>query len=154
MFYKAAAEQVSQFTQRRQERKPACVPKPLDLTKYGTRKLYIDTMPQDAGWTEGLAERVPRGGDAQRLWHGLCELRPSGRRRPTPSPGGGQAHLPGPGGGPPAGQAVRQPAGAEVRSPAGDLPDQRLRYPHLESQTSAPSPASTPSRTWRRSLTS
>ena len=53
MFYKAAAEQVSQFTQRQQEQKPACVPKPLDLTKYGTRKLYIDTMLQDAGWTEG-----------------------------------------------------------------------------------------------------
>ena len=30
-----------------------------------------------------MAERVPRGGDAQRLRHGLCELRPSGRRRPT-----------------------------------------------------------------------
>ena len=52
MFYKAA-EQVSQFTQRRQEQRPACVPKSLDLTKYGTRKLYIDTMLQDADWTEG-----------------------------------------------------------------------------------------------------
>lgn len=47
-----------------------------------------------------MAERVPGGGDAQRLRHERCELSTSGRRRPPPSPGGGQAHLPGPGGGP------------------------------------------------------
>lgn len=52
-FYEAAPEQISQLTQRRQEQKPAYVPKPLDLTEYETRKLYIDTMLQDAGWTEG-----------------------------------------------------------------------------------------------------
>lgn len=52
-FYEATAEQISQLTQRRQEQKPAYAPKPLDLTEYETRKLYIDTMLQDAGWTEG-----------------------------------------------------------------------------------------------------
>ena len=29
------------------------VPKPLELSEYQTRKLYIDTMLMDAGWTEG-----------------------------------------------------------------------------------------------------
>ena len=53
MLYEATAEQVSQLTRRRQEQKPAYVPKPLDLTEYETRKLYIDTMLQDAGWMEG-----------------------------------------------------------------------------------------------------
>ena len=52
-FYEAAPEQISQLTLRRQEQKAAYVPKPLDLTEYETRKLYIDTMLQDAGWTEG-----------------------------------------------------------------------------------------------------
>lgn len=52
-FYDATAEQISQFTRRRQEQQPAYVPKPLDLTEYETRKLYIDAMLQDAGWTEG-----------------------------------------------------------------------------------------------------
>ena len=42
-----------QLTQRRQAQQPAYVPKPLDLTEYETRKLYIDAMLQDAGWTEG-----------------------------------------------------------------------------------------------------
>lgn len=52
-FYEATAEQISQLTRRRQEQQPAYVPKPLDLTEYETRKLYIDAMLQDAGWTEG-----------------------------------------------------------------------------------------------------
>ncbi len=43
-----------QLTRRRQEQKPAYVPKPLDLTEYETRRLYIDAMLQDAGWTEGV----------------------------------------------------------------------------------------------------
>ncbi|MBD5155671.1 MAG: DEAD/DEAH box helicase family protein [Oscillibacter sp.] len=53
MFFEAAPELSSQLTQRRQAQQPAYVPKPLDLTEYETRKLYIDTMLQDAGWTEG-----------------------------------------------------------------------------------------------------
>ena len=42
-----------QLTERRQNNKPSYVPKPLQLSEYKTRKIYIDTMLQDAGWTEG-----------------------------------------------------------------------------------------------------
>ena len=42
-----------QLTARREEQKPAYVPKPLEITEYETRKLYIDSMLRDAGWTEG-----------------------------------------------------------------------------------------------------
>ncbi len=38
---------------RRQEQQSSYVPKPLDLSEYKTRKLYIDAMLADAGWTEG-----------------------------------------------------------------------------------------------------
>lgn len=38
---------------RRQEQQSTYVPKPLDLSEYKTRKLYIDSMLVDAGWTEG-----------------------------------------------------------------------------------------------------
>lgn len=38
---------------RRQEQQQEYVPKPLDLSEYKTRKLYIDAMLCDAGWTEG-----------------------------------------------------------------------------------------------------
>ena len=38
---------------RRQEQQKTYVPKPLDLSEYKTRKLYIDSMLMDAGWTEG-----------------------------------------------------------------------------------------------------
>lgn len=38
---------------RRQERQPGYVPKPLDLSEYETRKLYIDEMLADVGWSEG-----------------------------------------------------------------------------------------------------
>lgn len=38
---------------RRQEQQQAYVPKPLDLSEYKTRKLYIDAMLMEAGWTEG-----------------------------------------------------------------------------------------------------
>ena len=37
----------------RQEQQQTYVPKPLDLSEYKTRKLYIDSMLMDAGWTEG-----------------------------------------------------------------------------------------------------
>ena len=42
-----------ELTARRGENKPSYVPKPLDLSEYKTRKLYIDAMLMDAGWTEG-----------------------------------------------------------------------------------------------------
>ena len=38
---------------RRQEQQQTYVPKPLDLSEYKTRKLYIDSMLVDAGWSEG-----------------------------------------------------------------------------------------------------
>lgn len=38
---------------RRQEQQQTYVPKPLDLSEYQTRKLYIDSMLIDAGWTQG-----------------------------------------------------------------------------------------------------
>ena len=38
---------------RRQEQQQTYVPKPLDLSEYKTRKLYIDAMLTDAGWIEG-----------------------------------------------------------------------------------------------------
>ncbi len=42
-----------QLTARRAEHQQTYVPKPLDLTEYKTRKLYIDVMLEDAGWEEG-----------------------------------------------------------------------------------------------------
>ena len=38
---------------RRKKQEPTYVPKPLDISEYSTRKLYIDSMLADAGWTEG-----------------------------------------------------------------------------------------------------
>ncbi len=42
-----------ELTARREEQKSNYVPKPLDLSEYKTRKLYIDAMLLDSGWTEG-----------------------------------------------------------------------------------------------------
>ncbi len=42
-----------ELTARREEQQQTYVPKPLDISEYQTRKLYIDTMLIDAGWTEG-----------------------------------------------------------------------------------------------------
>ena len=42
-----------ELSARRKEQQPAYVPKPLDLSEYNTRKLYIDAMLADAGWIEG-----------------------------------------------------------------------------------------------------
>ncbi len=41
------------LTARRAEHQRTYVPKRLDLSEYRTRKLYIDVMLEDAGWTEG-----------------------------------------------------------------------------------------------------
>ena len=44
----------AELTARRAEQQQTYAPpKPLDCTEYETRKVYIDTMLQDAGWTEG-----------------------------------------------------------------------------------------------------
>lgn len=42
-----------ELTARRAEQQQTYVPKPLDLSEYKTRKIYIDAMLLDAGWTEG-----------------------------------------------------------------------------------------------------
>ena len=42
-----------ELTKRRAEQQPSYVPKPLDISEYETRKIYIDWMLRDAGWTEG-----------------------------------------------------------------------------------------------------
>jgi len=42
-----------ELTARRTEQQQTYVPKPLDISEYKTRKLYIDAMLDDAGWIEG-----------------------------------------------------------------------------------------------------
>lgn len=42
-----------QLTKRRTVKKKTYVPKPIELSEAGTRKLYIDAMLTDAGWVEG-----------------------------------------------------------------------------------------------------
>ena len=42
-----------ELTARRAEQQQTYVPKPLDLSEYKTRKIYIDTMLSEAGWVEG-----------------------------------------------------------------------------------------------------
>ncbi|MBE7046576.1 MAG: DUF4145 domain-containing protein [Ruminococcaceae bacterium] len=41
-----------ELTARRAEQQQTYVPKPLDLSEFKTRKIYIDTMLQEAGWVE------------------------------------------------------------------------------------------------------
>ncbi len=43
----------AELTARREEQQQTYVPKPLDISEYKTRKIYIDAMLSDAGWTEG-----------------------------------------------------------------------------------------------------
>lgn len=42
-----------ELTARRAAQQQNYVPKPLDMSEYATRKIYIDAMLLDAGWTEG-----------------------------------------------------------------------------------------------------
>ena len=42
-----------ELTAKRAEQQQTYIPKPLDLSEYETRKIYIDSMLLDAGWTEG-----------------------------------------------------------------------------------------------------
>ena len=42
-----------ELSKKRQKQQPTYVPKPLDLSEYKTRKIYIDSMLIDAGWVEG-----------------------------------------------------------------------------------------------------
>lgn len=41
------------LTSRREKKQPVYVPKPIDVSEYETRKIYIDVMLKDAGWIEG-----------------------------------------------------------------------------------------------------
>ncbi len=43
-----------ELTRRREAKQPAYVPKPLDLSEYKTRKIYIDEMLKDAGWIRNV----------------------------------------------------------------------------------------------------
>ena len=43
----------AELSARRAEQQQTYTPKPLDLSEYKTRKIYIDFMLQDAGWIEG-----------------------------------------------------------------------------------------------------
>ena len=42
-----------ELTSRREKQQQTYIPKPLDISEYKTRKIYIDTMLEDAGWIEG-----------------------------------------------------------------------------------------------------
>lgn len=42
-----------ELTSRREEQQQTYVPKPLDISEYKTRKIYIDAMLEDVGWIEG-----------------------------------------------------------------------------------------------------
>ena len=42
-----------ELSARHEKQQQTYVPKPLDLSEYETRKLYIDSMLIDAGWTQG-----------------------------------------------------------------------------------------------------
>ena len=42
-----------ELTARREQQHKSYIPKPLELSEYKTRKIYIDAMLEDAGWTEG-----------------------------------------------------------------------------------------------------
>ena len=42
-----------ELTIRREEQQQSYTPKPLEISEYKTRKLYIDVMLEDAGWTKG-----------------------------------------------------------------------------------------------------
>ena len=43
----------AELTARRAEQQQTYVPKPLDISEYKTRKIYLDVMLRDAGWVEG-----------------------------------------------------------------------------------------------------
>ena len=43
----------AELTARRAEQQQKYVPKPLDISEYETRKIYIDAMLEDSGWKEG-----------------------------------------------------------------------------------------------------
>lgn len=65
----------AQLTARREEQLPTYVPKPLDLSEYETRRIYIDAMLLDAGWTEGRdwLNEVPLSGMPSKSGEGRAD---------------------------------------------------------------------------------
>lgn len=65
----------AQLTARREEQQLTYVPKPLDLSEYETRKIYIDAMLLDAGWTEGRdwLNEVPLSGMPSKSGEGRAD---------------------------------------------------------------------------------
>lgn len=51
---KENADLREELTIRREEQRHTYVPKPLDISEYKTRKIYIDSMLQEVGWIEGV----------------------------------------------------------------------------------------------------
>ena len=64
-----------ELSARRAAQQPAYTPKPLDLSEYKTRKLYIDAMLRDAGWVEGKnwLNEVPVPGMPNRAGEGFAD---------------------------------------------------------------------------------
>ena len=64
-----------ELSARRAARQPDYVPKPLDLSEYATRRLYIDAMLRDAGWEEGKnwVNEVPIPGMPNRAEEGFAD---------------------------------------------------------------------------------
>ncbi len=65
-----------QLTQQRKAKEESYVPKPLELSEYKTRKIYIDSMLEDAGWVEGKdwLNEVQLLGMNNKSRGGLCRL--------------------------------------------------------------------------------
>lgn len=64
-----------QLSARRAAQQPSYVPKPLALSEYNTRRLYIDAMLRDAGWIEGQnwVNEVPVAGMPNRAGEGFAD---------------------------------------------------------------------------------
>ena len=64
-----------ELTARRAEQHQSYAPKPLELSEYATRKLYIDAMLEDAGWVEGKnwLNEVPLPGMPNKSGEGFAD---------------------------------------------------------------------------------
>lgn len=64
-----------QLSARREEQQPNYVPKPLELSEYKTRKIYIDAMLEDVGWKENRdwINEVPLPGMPNKSGEGFAD---------------------------------------------------------------------------------
>lgn len=64
-----------QLTARREEQHPDYVPKPLDLSEYKTRKIYIDAMLEEVGWikNQDWVDEVPLPGMPNKSGEGRAD---------------------------------------------------------------------------------